>query len=159
MALLSWKAIELPKKFGELSVGNLLHGNLAILFKWLWRYVCELHALWRTIIQSNYQYPDTFNVSDLSLPKKRRITKANLCNPKNEATKNLEIHGIRMKVGNGLNTLFWHDKWIGNAPPQISLPQALLHSSKLISSHCLPWFLGWLHLEMEFHMESNSSHP
>lgn len=35
LALAPWKLIELPKTLGGLSVGNLLHRNLALLFKWV----------------------------------------------------------------------------------------------------------------------------
>lgn len=66
--LVRWDLIELPKIFGGLSVGNLLHRNIALLFKWLWRFLNEPDALWRKIIQAKYNYSPSFTISDLTIP-------------------------------------------------------------------------------------------
>lgn len=41
MAPIKWETVQLPRKLGGLSVGNLLHRNLALLFKWAWRLFSE----------------------------------------------------------------------------------------------------------------------
>lgn len=56
LPLVAWSLIELPKCYGGLGVGNLLHCNLSLLFKWFWRYFNELSALWRKIVQEKYGY-------------------------------------------------------------------------------------------------------
>ena len=38
MSLVKWETIQLPKNLGGLSIGNLLHKNTSLLFKWLWRF-------------------------------------------------------------------------------------------------------------------------
>ena len=39
--LVSWEVIEKPKNEGGLGVGNLVVKNLALLFKWWWRFSKE----------------------------------------------------------------------------------------------------------------------
>lgn len=44
--------IELRKEKGGLGIGNLLHRNLALLFKWWWRFSVEGNPLWKRIVCS-----------------------------------------------------------------------------------------------------------
>lgn len=68
MPLVPWRMLEFQKTLGGLSMGNLLHRNLALLFKWLWRYHNEPHALWRNVIQLKYGYGPTSTISDMKIP-------------------------------------------------------------------------------------------
>ena len=67
--LVAWSTIELPKNLGGLGVGNLLHRNIAILFKWWWRYLSEPNALWHKVIQAKYGYSPHTTTSDFLIPK------------------------------------------------------------------------------------------
>lgn len=69
MPLIKWEKVQLPRLLGGLSVGNILHRNIALLSKWIWRYFTEPESLWRGIIQCKYNYPDNFRVTDLQTPK------------------------------------------------------------------------------------------
>lgn len=42
LPLVRWDVIQLPRKMGGLSVGNLLLRNLALLFKWIWHFSLNL---------------------------------------------------------------------------------------------------------------------
>ena len=44
--------IELPKEMGGLGVGNILHKNLVLLFKWWWRFSEADNSLWKRILKS-----------------------------------------------------------------------------------------------------------
>ena len=50
-----WSDIELPKEMGGLGVGNILHKNLILLFKWWWRFSESDNTLWKKILQSLHQ--------------------------------------------------------------------------------------------------------
>lgn len=66
---IAWHLIQLPKTWGGLSVGNLLHKNLALLFKWLWRFMAEPQALWRKVIHDKYGYKALTCATDFQRPK------------------------------------------------------------------------------------------
>lgn len=99
LPLVAWNAIELPK---GLAVGNLVHRNLALLFKWLQRYFSEPNSIWRNVIQCKYNYTSHFTPSESQVPKFGGPWK-NLCTAvlNNLTTKPLAHSGIRNKVGNG----------------------------------------------------------
>ena len=113
---MAWKIIQLPKAFGGLNVGNLYHRNLALLFKWLWRFLNEPDSLWKQLVQTKYKYGAAFTLAKLSPPKSggpwRNIITALF---RNEAAKNLTLHNTRKQVGAGSHTLFWEDLWVGDS--------------------------------------------
>lgn len=49
--------VELPKALGGLNIGNLLHRNLALLFKGIWWFFNNPNLLWCCVVQEKYKYP------------------------------------------------------------------------------------------------------
>ena len=49
---IKWSDIELPKESGGLGVGNIMYKNLALLFKWWWRFSEADSSLWKKILKS-----------------------------------------------------------------------------------------------------------
>ena len=49
---IKWANIELPKELGGLGVGNMMHKNLILLFKWWWRFYESDNSLWKQILMS-----------------------------------------------------------------------------------------------------------
>ena len=68
LSLVSWDIMELPKILGGVGCGNILHRNLALMFKWVWRYINEPTALWRKVIELKYGYCLSFQAHDLITP-------------------------------------------------------------------------------------------
>lgn len=69
LALVAWDIIlELPKIIGGLGCGNILHRNLALLLKWVWRFLIEPNALWRKVVCAKYNYSPLFQAHDLQIP-------------------------------------------------------------------------------------------
>ena len=122
--LVAWTRIELPKILGGLGVGNLAHRNLALMFKWLWRYFHEPSALWRAVISDKYGYPSSLTFMDLSIPPSggpwKQICKAVLTHP---IAKTFGSQNIRKNVGCGNQTLFWHEIWVSDSPLKILFPR------------------------------------
>lgn len=66
--LAHWGLVELPKIYGGLGIGNLLHKNFGLLFKWVWRYFEESDTLWRKVVQEKHKLAQTTKIEDLMLP-------------------------------------------------------------------------------------------
>lgn len=150
----SWALLEMPKIYGGLNLGNLLHRNLALLFKWIWRFFSASPALWKTIIKEKYGYSSAFSCRDISIPSQegpwKRICRALL---QHTEAKKLVLSCIRKKAGNGNHILFWHDIWIGDTPLKIicprlfsisTLPNGLVSSLGFWDGRTWKWSLSWL---------------
>lgn len=98
MALINWKTVELPRSLGGLSVGNILHRNLALMYKWIWRYFAEPNSLWRRVIQAKYKYSSNSTILDLDTPKHGGPWKS-LCT---HILKNPEAKAIALSQGKKL---------------------------------------------------------
>lgn len=130
MTLVSWRMLEFPKDLGGLGIGNLLHRNIALLFKWIWRFHNEPQALWRNVIQLKYGYGPTFSISDMIIPSHGGPWKS-LCTAlmRNTQARSIAQASIRKKLGNGLNVLFWHDLWASKSPLKAVCPRLYLIST------------------------------
>lgn len=151
--LAPWKLIVLPKQFGGLGVGNIIHKKFSLLFKWVWRYFKELKALWRRVVCDKYKYPPTFTFHDLCSPRTGGPWR-DICNSvlKIPDAKQFLSSRISARVGCGMQVLFWHDSWAGEVPLKITFPRFYRISSNQNSSiasmgfwegfqwiWCLPW--------------------
>lgn len=153
LPLVAWAHLELPKSLGGLGIGNLLHRNLALMFKWIWRFFEDSKALWRSIISDKYGYPPSFTILDLSIPKSggpwKSICKNVLSHP---FAKDFGKSKIRKNVGRGTNTLFWHELWVGEAPLKMMFPRlfkicinplATIESLGIWDGHEWHWIIPW----------------
>ncbi|XP_016206261.1 uncharacterized protein LOC107646598 [Arachis ipaensis] len=50
MALIKWEVVQAPKKLGGLGVGDAMLRNIALLFKWWWRFSKEDRPLWKKVV-------------------------------------------------------------------------------------------------------------
>lgn len=124
LALAPWALIERPKAQGGLGVGNLLHRNFGLLFKWIWRFFKEPNTLWRRVIQDKYGYPASFNLLDLQPIAKGGPWKA-ICNSIMSFPEAKTFLNSRIKtcVGNGKQAQFWHDVWLCANPLKSIFPR------------------------------------
>lgn len=149
----TWHLIELPKSLGGLNMGNLQTKNLALLAKWVWRYVSDTQTLWRKLIHEKYKYGPLFSILDLQTSSHggpwKSICATLLTNPQSKA---LLKSGIRKRIGNGMNSLFWHDVWLGDLPLKAICPRLFrLSNAKntTVASSCFwdgikwEWAFDW----------------
>lgn len=103
--------MEFPKSLGGLGFGNLLHKNLGLLAKWIWRYLSEPQSLWRDVVSEKYKYEAPFSISDLHIIPHSGGPWRSICAAllKHPTSKMLLLSSIRKKIGNGVNSFFWHD--------------------------------------------------
>nr|CCA66235.1 hypothetical protein [Beta vulgaris subsp. vulgaris] len=147
LSQVAWKVIELPKAFGGLGIGNIFHRNLALLFKWIWKFFNDTSPLWRELIWHKYKYKQPLTIRDLDPPRQggpwQKIVSAIIKSP---TAKAIAINGVRSLVGDGALTLFWHDQWLGPKPLKAQFPRLyLLATNKMapVASHCFWDGLAW----------------
>lgn len=75
MCTVSWNSLKLPKILGGLGIGNLLEKNLALLFKWFWRYNDLENQLWKKVVVEKYGSYLLRNTDDYRVPKERCLWK------------------------------------------------------------------------------------
>nr|GEU52511.1 RNA-directed DNA polymerase, eukaryota [Tanacetum cinerariifolium] len=110
ISLVKWSKVLAPKKHGGLGVSSFYALNRASLFKWVWRFISQDNSLWARVIVSihGYSFQDqAFSSSSRWNSIVREI----------HVLKNRDIDLVaycQKRVGNGLQTRFWEDVWIGD---------------------------------------------
>ncbi|GJU86215.1 hypothetical protein Tco_1293761 [Tanacetum coccineum] len=111
-ALSSRSKILAAKKCGGLGVSSYFALNRALLFKWVWRFISFEKSCWSRVIHAIHgpyftQNPPRFSsvwgtiVREIQSLNSQGIDLLSFC---------------RIRVGNGMQTRFWKDHWIGDAP-------------------------------------------
>lgn len=104
-----------PESLVGLSIGNMVHKNLAMLFKWIWRLLDIPFQLWCKVFRTKYKYSIPFTIADLTVPPKggpwKHISAAVLKHP---GAKTMAINGVRKALSNAGDCYFWHDIWLGS---------------------------------------------
>ncbi|GKB73439.1 RNA-directed DNA polymerase, eukaryota, reverse transcriptase zinc-binding domain protein, partial [Tanacetum coccineum] len=123
MSLVKWKKCLANKDLGGLGIGSIYGLNLGLLFKWVWRFLCNSPNLWVRVVKilhganggimedSNYSScysPWSGILSSIRRLKSKGIDLLSLC--------------VR-KIGNGASCRFWDDIWCGNQPFKLQFPR------------------------------------
>ena len=110
--MIKWSDIELPKEMGGLGVGNIMHKNLILLFKWWWRFSESNNTLWKRILQSVHEI-EGVKASSETFSKAKGGTWSQLLSNDTDTSKIRAIieEGMIVRVGNGDSVHFWHDNW------------------------------------------------
>ena len=110
--MVKWSDIELPKELGGLGVGNIMHKNLILLFKWWWRFSETDNSLWKRILKSVHDIK-VLKASADTFHKVKDGTWAHLLSIDADTSKMRSIieEGMLVKIGNGKSVQFWHDRW------------------------------------------------
>ncbi|GJY59135.1 RNA-directed DNA polymerase, eukaryota [Tanacetum coccineum] len=122
MMWMCWDKVLASKKKGGLGVSSFFALNRALLFKWVWRFVSQESSLWSRFIKSIY---GESGFLDRTIPTSRQSIWLDIL----KEVANLKNKGIdlmsycRKKVGNGADTIFWDEVWIGEQPLKIQFPR------------------------------------
>lgn len=117
-ALISWKWVCMPKTLGDMGVLDLHCMNSALLLKWWWKLKDpQYHSIWKQIVCAKYQ--SSTPRSKLS-PLWRDIMDL----------QPISLVGCAAVVGNGKDTSFWHDRFLG----ECSLASSYHHSFQICST-------------------------
>ncbi|GKG19035.1 hypothetical protein Tco_0376134, partial [Tanacetum coccineum] len=82
-----WCKVLASKDKGGLGVSSLFALNKALLIKWVWRFKTQNNLLWTRVIKAIHGDKGRFGI------------------------------GSKKKIGNGKDTSFWDDVWIGDVRP------------------------------------------
>ncbi|GJZ74676.1 RNA-directed DNA polymerase, eukaryota, reverse transcriptase zinc-binding domain protein [Tanacetum coccineum] len=128
--LISWKKVLASKKNGGLGVFSFFALNCALLFKWIWRFIANGPSLWFRFIVVIH---GSRGALDNPLPFTRHSPWVDIVGE----FKKLSIKGIDLisliikKVGNGEQSYFWDDVWLGDSKfRDLYLQLYLLESAK-----------------------------
>nr|GEZ36690.1 RNA-directed DNA polymerase, eukaryota [Tanacetum cinerariifolium] len=121
-AVLLVNGLIITSKHGGLGVSSFFALNRALLFKWGWRFISYENSLWSRVIHAIHgpclmQSPPRFAsvwgtiVREVQALKSQGVDLLSYC---------------RIHVGNGLQTSFWKDHWIGESPLCTLFPRVFL---------------------------------
>ncbi|XP_071719437.1 uncharacterized protein [Rutidosis leptorrhynchoides] len=108
MAWAKWSLILASFEKGGINVGSLKAFNLAMLYKWRWRYLMKPNDLWVSLVKSIHG-----NIFESTLGNSLWSSIVDNCS-KIINDKLLPGDVFKMQVGNGRNINFWHDIWTGH---------------------------------------------
>ncbi|GJU32731.1 RNA-directed DNA polymerase, eukaryota [Tanacetum coccineum] len=115
----AWDKALASKLHGGLGVSSYFALNRALLLKWVWRFLSQDGSLWCRIIRS--LYGSSISSHSLNLSSNWSSIMREVQSLK---TKGFDfLSHCKKRVGNGINSLFWFDCWIGDAPLHSIFPR------------------------------------
>lgn len=111
---MKWRRVCLPKSNGGLGVRNIKLVNLSLLAKWRWRLINEDGALWKRVLEDKYGEGVGMlgEGGGVSWPLYASNWWKDVTNLEGkEGVPWLKMEVIR-KLGNGMGTRFWKEKWL-----------------------------------------------
>lgn len=122
---LSWEKVALPFHEGGLGIRRLKDWNIALLGKVFWK-ICNFgyHSAWKEWMRLNLIRDHSF--WQMRIPQKCSWTWRKVLNLRSTFR-----DFIRIRVGNGRNTLFWFDPWLDEGALCSNLHERLILDSGL----------------------------
>lgn len=105
-------------------MGNILHKNLMLLFKWWWRFSKCDDTLWKRILISIYSIKG-LKASSQTFQGIKSGVWAKLISDDTDTSRIRGIveEGMQVSFGDGKSTRFWHDKWCPGGTLKDSFPR------------------------------------
>ncbi|CAJ2663797.1 unnamed protein product [Trifolium pratense] len=127
LSWVKWKVVCQQKKKGGLGIRDLKMTNLSLLLKWRWRLLQRnVTALWKEVLVAKYgdYILHDVNLSNGSSPSFaslwwKDIRDLEVC----VENRNWLLEVMDRRIGNGVFTRFWVDKWVGDTPLCVSFPR------------------------------------
>ncbi|GJV05373.1 RNA-directed DNA polymerase, eukaryota [Tanacetum coccineum] len=113
MSWVKWGRVLASKEKGGLGISSFFALNRALLLKWVWRFRNNKDTLWSRFISAMYG-----NTGRIEKPSKVGYNSAWLSIVSEfHKLQNLDIDLLsfmKKRVGNGVDTAFWEDQWLGD---------------------------------------------
>jgi len=111
-----WSSVCLQKEFGGLRVRQLREFNLVLLGKWRWRLLVDRGGFWYRVLVVRYgEEAGRLEVGGRSISSWWREV-AKIRDGVGEDDGGWFAGRVSKVLGDGANTLFWFDKWVGDVP-------------------------------------------
>ncbi|GJR31850.1 RNA-directed DNA polymerase, eukaryota [Tanacetum coccineum] len=116
---ISWPKVLASRENGGLGVSSFYALNRGLLAKWMWRFLSNENSLWVRFIKAAHEdnthsisaaYPSAWNtiIKELQVLKSLGFDFFSHC---------------KIRIGNGCNTSFWKDPWIGDSRLCLQFPR------------------------------------
>ncbi|KAL4556996.1 hypothetical protein LXL04_035166 [Taraxacum kok-saghyz] len=110
MTWTSWDTVCASKEKGGLGVGSFYALNRSLLYKWVWRFKSQPAAFWVAVVKAIH------GPAVASGPSRSSLWRDILRSGVDLAVKGVDLQSFCKKViGNGANTRFWNEVWIGDS--------------------------------------------
>ncbi|XP_024628921.1 uncharacterized mitochondrial protein AtMg00310-like [Medicago truncatula] len=112
-----WRKVCHPRSKGGLGVRDVKAVNLSLLAKWKWRLLHEDQSLWKRVLVEKYGD----HVGGLApwegarWPRFSSLWWKNLMALEDGVGENWFSNRVMRRIGDGRNTSFWEDRWIGKS--------------------------------------------
>lgn len=120
------------KDNGWLGVDDMINKNVALVFKWWWRFSMEGNFLWKKAICSIHRLPHEIPL----MQQQNNIYNGSIWSSIRSVDKwgkkfkSITNQGWWMRIGDGRKNKFWMDKWIGDGCLKDKFPRLFLVSSQ-----------------------------
>lgn len=133
--LIRWDLATLPHAMGGLGIGRLRDTNMALLSKWLWRYLKEPGSFWRAVIDARYKATNRiiFPYKSQGRTFSKSLWSQIVC------CGGLILPNIKRRINSGRNTLFWLDDWTDDGIFKLKFPRFFALSLKPTCSVLEAW--------------------
>jgi hypothetical protein len=116
MSWVKWDVVCLPKNKGGLGVRDVRVVNISLLAKWRWRLLTNDFAVWKEVIKGKYGDSAVGRtvIVEECIPWYASLWWKDVCSIGTNLNNNWFAQNVVKKLGNGTNTSFWKDTWVGN---------------------------------------------
>lgn len=122
-----WNLVTRPKERGGLGIDKINLSNVALLAKWIWRFLEESDDLWKKVIEGKYLSDSMVGIPNKCNNTSMRAPWFHICKLSHHI-----IENSRWKANSGNKTLFWYHNWTGLGPLHQLLPRFFAMSSNTI---------------------------
>jgi hypothetical protein len=141
---IKWLTVCLPRSKGGLGVRDMRMVNFSLLAKWRWRLIQPDQALWKEVLCCKYgnQINYLLNPGENCWPSYASRWWLDVVSLEGVVGVNWFNTEVVRKVGNGENTRFWLDHWVGNEALCLTYPRLFLISSQKDATGREVWMDG-----------------
>jgi hypothetical protein len=138
-----------PKSNGGLGVRDIRAVNISLLAKWRWRLLTEDYSLWKEVLKGKYgdRIIGRVVLGEESKHWFSSLWWRDICSIGSNLDFNWFANGVEKRMGNGRNTSFWEDSWVGDTPLRQSFPRLFSISLQKVESVADLWNVngeeGW----------------
>jgi hypothetical protein len=120
-----WDTVCKPKKLGGLGVRDVRAVNISLLAKWRWRLLEDDQVMWKEVLKGKYSDAviGSVIIGENCKPWFSSVWWKDICSVGVNLDSNWFAQGVKKVLGNGNQTAFWSDIWLGSAPLQTVFPR------------------------------------